>query len=89
MVPGPWCLLKNSLIQQSLVVNKFKLKCKRLKPAPLQIARIDKEERDTEVSGCQKLEAREKLVERDSGIFKEELEIIHSFVRVILTHSPN
>lgn len=48
--------------------------------------REEEGEGDKDISGCQKLEARGKAAERDSVIFKDELEIIYSFVRVIPTH---
>lgn len=69
---------------------KFKFKCKEFKLALFQLARIDKKEKEIKWSlGTKNLEACEKVVERDSGVFEDELEIILSFVRTILTHSPS
>lgn len=55
--------------------------------APLQITTIDKEGKKIKMCGCQKLEAGEKVAKTNSIIFEDELEIIHSFVRGIPTHS--
>lgn len=55
--------------------------------APLQIATIDKEGKKIKTCGCRNLEAGEKIAKMNSVIFEDELEIMHSFVRGIPTHS--